>query len=115
MAKTEQKKSILPFKIGAVLDIVGKCQKVVKRNGLCKLVIQPENAPDFIVFANCSDDVETVRARKIRKGTSLSVRGRFASYGSKAVCLIDCRLMPEGEVASSCNTKKGDVLKLSKT
>ncbi len=114
MAKTEQKKSILPFKIGAVLDIAGKCQKVVKRNGLCKLVIQPENAPDFIVFANCSSDAETVRSSKIRKGSSVLVRGRFASYGSKAVCLIDCKLQ-QVETFAEVRAKKGNVLKLSKT
>jgi primosomal replication protein N len=92
-SKPELNKSPLPFKIGAVLDIGGKCQKVVKRSGVCKLVIEPENAPEFIVFANCSGDMETVRNSKIRKGSSVLIRGKFASYGSKAVCLIDCRLL----------------------
>ncbi len=108
-SKPELSKSPLPFKIGAVLDIGGKCQKVVKRAGLCKLVIEPENAPEFIVFANCSADVETVRARKIRKGTSVLIRGKFASYGSKAVCLIDCRLMPEGNLEQLGTQKKSPV------
>jgi hypothetical protein len=72
----------------------------------CKLVIQPGNAPGFIVFADCSSDAETVISRKIRKGKSVSVRGRFASYGSKAVCLIDCRLMPEGNLEQLGTLKK---------
>ncbi len=109
MTITRQVKSVLPFKIGAVLDVSGKIQKVVRRDGLCKLVIEPENAPEFVVFANCSGDVETVRARKIRKGTSVSVRGRFASYGSKAICLIDCRLMPEGNLEQLRTQKKSPV------
>jgi ribosome-associated protein YbcJ (S4-like RNA binding protein) len=106
MTITKQAKSVLPFAVGAVLDIGGKCQKVVKRAGLCKLVIEPENAPEFIVFANCSADVETVRARKIRKGTSVLIRGKFASYGSKAVCLSDCRLMLEGNLERLRTQKK---------
>jgi hypothetical protein len=93
VAKTEQKRSILPFKIGASVDISGKVQKVVKRDGLCKLVIEPANALGFIVFANCLSDAAMVKAQKIQKGSPVSVRGRFASYGSKAVCLIDCRLL----------------------
>jgi ribosome-associated protein YbcJ (S4-like RNA binding protein) len=101
-----QVKSILAFPVGSVLDVRGKVQKVVKRDGQCKLVIEPENAPEFVVFANCSADVETVRARKIRKGTSVLVRGQFASYGSKAVCLIDCRLMPEGNLEQLGTLKK---------
>ncbi len=109
MAKTEKKKSILPFKIGAVLDIAGKCQKVVKRDGLCKLVIQPENAPDFIVFADFSEKSESIKRAKIRKSSSVRVKGKFQSFGASAVCLSDCRLQ------QLATLKKGDVLKLSKT
>jgi hypothetical protein len=88
----------LPFVVGAVLDVAGKVQKVVRRDGQCKLVIEPDNAPGFVVFADCTSGAEKVRESKIRKGTSVAVRGRFASYGSKAVCLIDCRLMPDGNL-----------------
>ena len=88
-------KSTMPFAVGAVLDIIGKVQKVVRRDGQCKLVIEPGNAPGFVVFADCFYDAEIVINRKIRKGSAVSVRGRFASYGARAVCLSDCRLMPE--------------------
>jgi hypothetical protein len=93
--KPELIKSPLPFKIGAVLDIGGKCQKVVKRDGVCKLVIEPENATEFIVFADCSSDAEAVISRNIRKGSLVSVRGKFQSFGASAVCLSDCRLLAE--------------------
>lgn len=85
-------KTVFPFKVGAVLKVAGKVQKVVKRDGQCKLVIEPESAPEFVVFADCISDAETVRARKIRKGSPVSVRGEFRSYGNRAVCLSDCRI-----------------------
>ncbi len=79
--------------VGAVVDVSGKVQKRVRREGECKLVIEPgANVPGFVVFADCQPDAETVRARKIRKGSSVSVRGRFSTFGSAAVCLVDCRL-----------------------
>jgi hypothetical protein len=93
MTITKQAKSVLPFVVGAILDIAGKVQKVVKRDGQCKLVIEPGNAPGFIVFADCTSDADTVRNSKIRKGSSVSVRGKFQSYGAAAVCLSDCRLI----------------------
>jgi hypothetical protein len=91
-SKPELSKSPLPFKIGAVLDIAGKVQKVVKRDGQCKLVIEPGNAPGFVVFADCLSDADTVRNSKIRKGSSVTIQGKLQSYGSRAVCLSDCRL-----------------------
>ncbi len=86
-------KSPLPFVVGAVLDIAGKVQKVVKRDGQCKLIIEPGDAPGFVVFADCTSDADTVRNSKIRKGSSVTVRGKFQSYGAAAVCLSDCRLI----------------------
>jgi ribosome-associated protein YbcJ (S4-like RNA binding protein) len=85
-------KSPLPFAVGAVLDVAGKVQKVVKRDGQCKLIIEPGNAPGFVVFADFSEKSETVRKSKIRKGSLVSVRGKFQSFGASAVCLSDCRL-----------------------
>ncbi len=79
--------------VGAILDIAGKVQKVVKRDGQCKLVIEPGDVPGFVVFADCTSDADTVRNSKIRKGSSVSVRGKFQSYGAAAVCLSDCRLI----------------------
>jgi hypothetical protein len=81
--------------VGAAVEVSGTVQKVVKRDGVCKLVIEPENAPEFIVFADCSNDAETVISRKIRKGSDVSIRGKFQSFGSSAVCLSDCRLQFE--------------------
>ncbi len=78
--------------VGAAVDVSGKVQKVVKRNGQCKLVIEPSDVSGFVVFADCWSDAEKVRARKIRKGSSVSVRGKFQTFGAVAVCLSDCRL-----------------------
>ena len=85
-------KSPLPFVVGAVLDIAGKVQKVVKRDGQFKLVIEPGNAPGFVVFADCTSDAENLTKYNIRKGSLVSVRGKFQTFGASAVCLSDCRL-----------------------
>jgi len=85
-------KSVSPFAVGAVLDVAGRVQKVVKRDGQCKLIIEPGNAFSFVVFADCTLDAETVKARKIRKGSPVSIRGKLQSYGARVVCLSDCRL-----------------------
>jgi len=83
----------LPFTPGAVPDVSGKVQKVVKRDEQCKLVIEPgEVVPGFVVFAHCQGDAETVRNSKICKGSSVAVRGKFQTFGASAVCLGDCRL-----------------------
>jgi hypothetical protein len=79
--------------VGAAVDISGKVQKRVKRDGQCKLVIEPGDVPGFVVFADCWSDAETVRNSKIRKGSSVSVRGKFQTFGASAVCLSDCRLI----------------------
>ncbi len=72
---------------------------MVKRDEQCKLVIEPgEDVSGFVVFAHCQGDAETVRNRKICKGSSVAVRGKFQTFGASAVCLIGCRLqMPEGK------------------
>ncbi len=80
--------------VGAVVEVSGKVQKRVKRDGQCKLVIQPgASVPGFVVFADCQPDIAKVTARKIRKGSSVAVRGKFQSFGTSAVCLSDCRLI----------------------
>jgi hypothetical protein len=56
------------------------------------LVIEPGDVPGFVVFADCRADAETVQARKIRKGSFVSVRGKFSTFGAVAVCLVDCQL-----------------------
>ncbi len=84
-------KSPLPF-VGAVLDVAGKVQKVVRRDGQCKLVIESSNAPSFVIFANCTSDAEKITKYNLRKGSSVVIRGKLLSYGARAVCLSDCRM-----------------------
>jgi hypothetical protein len=79
--------------VGAVVDVSGKVQKRVKRDGQCKLVIEPgASVPGFVVFADCRADAETVTNSKIRKGSSVRVKGKLLTFGASAVCLSDCRL-----------------------
>jgi RPA family protein len=80
--------------VGAVVEVSGTVRKRVKRAGECKLVIEPgASVPGFVVFADCQPDAEKVQARKIRKGSSVAVRGKFETFGAVAVCLVDCRLI----------------------
>jgi hypothetical protein len=89
----ETARKSLAFAVGASVDVSGKVQKRVKREGQCKLVIQPgADVPGFVVFADCISDAAKVTARKIRKGSLVSVRGKFQTFGASAVCLSDCRL-----------------------
>ncbi len=78
--------------VGAVVDVSGKVQKRVKRESQCKLMIEPGDVPGFIVFADCRTDEKAVISRKIRKGSFVSIRGKFQTFGASAVCLSDCRL-----------------------
>ncbi len=78
--------------VNSAVEVSGTVQKRVKRDGQCKLVIEPGDVPGFVVFADCQPDAEKVRARKIRKGSLVSVRGKFQTFGAAAVCLSDCRL-----------------------
>jgi hypothetical protein len=79
--------------VDSAVEVSGTVQKRVKRDGQCKLVIEPGDVPGFVVFADCQPDAEKVRARKIRKGSVVSVRGKFQTFGASAVCLSDCRLL----------------------
>ncbi len=79
--------------VGAAVDVSGKVQKRVKRDGQCKLIIQPDDESGFVVFADCPGELETVRNSKIRKGSRVSVRGKLQTFGASAVCLADCRLL----------------------
>ncbi len=79
--------------VNSVVEVSGTVQKRVKRDGLCRLVIEPGDVPGFVVFAECNLDYITVTNRKIRKGSRVSVRGKFQTFGASAVCLSDCRLL----------------------
>jgi hypothetical protein len=80
--------------VGAAVEVSGKVLKRVKREGQCKLVIEPgASVPGFVVFADCRADAEKLRKAKIRKGSLVSVRGKFQTFGAAAVCLSDCRVI----------------------
>jgi hypothetical protein len=77
----------------AVLKVSGKVKKCAKREGVCRLVIEPDGGCRLVVLADCLSDVKKVIARKIKKGSAVTVRGKFQSAGSLMVCLSDCRLI----------------------
>jgi hypothetical protein len=78
--------------VGAVVEVSGKLQKRVKRDGQFKLVIEPGDVPGFVVFADCLSDAENLTKLNIRKGSSVRVKGKLRTFGAAAVCLSDCRL-----------------------
>jgi hypothetical protein len=80
--------------VNSAVEVSGKVLKRVRRDGQCKLVIEPgASVPGFVVFADCRADAEKLRKAKIRKGSLVSVRGKFQTFGAAAVCLSDCRLI----------------------
>jgi RPA family protein len=96
--------------VNSAVEVSGTVRKRVKRDGQCKLVIEPDaSASGFVVFADCQPDAEKVQARKIRKGSLVSVRGKFQTFGAAAVCLSDCRLQemcPIGDKVRASSRKK---------
>jgi hypothetical protein len=104
--------------VNSVVEVSGTVQKRVKRDGQCKLVIEPGDVPGFVVFADCLKDAETVTNSKIRRGSSVRVKGKFQTFGASAVCLSDCRLDKVGlqKKKSSCKfalKKENGKLKIS--
>jgi hypothetical protein len=89
----ESARIALAFALGSVLDVGGEVQKVVKRDGQCKLVIEPGDVPGFVVFADCPGELENLTKLNIRKGSLVSIRGKFQTFGAAAVCLSGCRLL----------------------
>jgi hypothetical protein len=85
-------RAALSFAVGAAVDVSGTVQKRVKREGQCKLVIEPGDVPGFVVFADCLSDAENLTKLHIRKGSSVRVKGKLQTFGALAVCLSDCRL-----------------------
>jgi hypothetical protein len=77
---------------GSPLRVSGTVQKLIKRDGQCKLVIQSLDRGE-IIFADCYQSRDLIAARKIRKGSAVVVRGKVSSFGLSAVCLADCKLM----------------------
>ncbi len=102
--------------VNSVVEVSGKVQKRVKRDGQCKLVIEPgASVPGFVVFADCQPDAAKVTARKIRKGSLVSVRGKFQTFGGRAVCLSDCRLQGNSKEKQHRNSRETGNGKPSKT
>lgn len=91
-ADIEAARSLLSSASGAVLEVSGKVQKVVEREGQFKLVIEPGDVPGSVVFADCLSDAETMKNAKVRKGSSVTISGNLQSFGWSAICLTDCRL-----------------------
>jgi hypothetical protein len=92
--------------VGAAVEVSGTVQKRVKRDGQCKLVIKSGDVPVFVVFADCRADEKSVISLKIRKGSSVRVKGKFQTFGAMAVCLSDCRT----ENLSQLNTLKKEAI-----
>jgi primosomal replication protein N len=89
----ETARKSLAFAVGVSVDVSGIVQKVVKRNDQCKLLILPDDA-QLTIFADCRTDAKAVISRKIRKGSSVRVKGKLLTFGASAVCLSGCRLKP---------------------
>jgi hypothetical protein len=101
--------------VGAAVDVCGNVEKVAKRDEKVRLVIQPGDVPGFVVFADCRTDAGTVTNSKIRKGSFVSVRGKFQTFGSAAVCLTDCRLQGNSKEKQQKNSRETGNGKLNKT
>ncbi len=93
--------------VGAVVGVSGKVQKRVKREGQCRLVIEPGDVPGFVVFADCLSESETVTNSKIRKGSLVRVKGKLRTFGASAVCLSDCRLKEITKTEQRPTQRKG--------
>lgn len=103
----------LDFAVGSVVEVSGTVQKVVKRDGGGKLVIEPGDVPGFVVFADCPGESENLRKHKIRKGTRVTVRGSLAAFGAAAVNLSAVKLQQLATEKKKKNNRKetGDAAK----
>jgi hypothetical protein len=90
-ARTELYKSV-----NASLFLSSTVLKVARRDGL-KLHLQINiEASDRKLEAHAvfTDErqIEKVKELKIKKGSSVSLSGKFQTCGDSAVCIIDCRI-----------------------
>lgn len=85
---------------GAEVMLSGTVAKKMTRHEHLKLFIKP-NEGKLMVFAEFSDEgeAEKIKQAKIRKGSGVSLTGRFSSAGYFAVCLTACRF--RGKVKKS--------------
>ncbi len=85
----ETARKSLAFAVGASVDVSGIVQKRVKREGQCKLVIEPgASVPGFIVFADCLKDAENYTKLYIRKGSSVRVKGKVSDVWRVGVLFV---------------------------
>lgn len=94
----------LAFAVGAAVEVSGTVQEIVKGDGRFKLVIQPDDVPGFVVFADCPGELKIRKKQakaSIRKGTRATVRGVLVSFGGRAVSLSDCHLTDAGDSQKS--------------
>ena len=95
----------LAFAVGVILEVSGTVRKVVKRDGSSKLVIEPGDVPGFVVFADCPGELENLKKHKIRKGSRVTVCGKFETFGAAAVCLSDCQRQGKSKGTGAGNLK----------
>jgi RecG-like helicase len=89
----EKARESLAFAIGASVDVCGIVLKVIKRNDQCKLTITP-NDTRLTIFADFSEQSDSIKEAKIRKKSKVSINGKLRSFGYQFVCLSDCVLKP---------------------
>lgn len=89
---------------GASLSIEGKVEKVSKRSDAVKLFVSPnrESEPErrMMIFAEFTREAQQVKVveAKIRKGSPVSISGRFQTVGDSAVTMYDCLLSLKKEI-----------------
>ena len=74
---------------GALLQVTGIVQKVVKREGKFTLVIS--SILGYTVFADCVAEVERVSQLRVKKGSQVALSGIVTTFGASAVNLADCK------------------------
>lgn len=89
----------------AVLFLSATVLKVARRDGL-KLHLQVNTEPSsrrmeaHAVFTD-EKEIEKVKELKIKKGSHVSISGKFQTCGDSAICLTDCRITENGNLIQS--------------
>lgn len=116
LSDVEAARSVLPFAVGAVLIVSGRVEKVVKRDGQCKLVIESGEVSGFFIFADCPGELENLTKLHIRRNSRVTVRGSLVSFGNRAINLSACRCsVAVGAKLEQVGTQKKRKRKLNKT
>lgn len=71
---------------GARITVSGKIEKIIKRGGQIKLLIQAE----MKVICDFSEKADFLL--HIKKGQTVSVSGNFQSFGFESICLDKCQV-----------------------